>query len=171
MSADKPPNRPPDAPIRTGVVRTSDSSRRVTSRIGLLGQDTVWSRVNGVNDPARPPAHPRRSALLGELPVATHARAGARRRSDTVTPVSAVQTILVYVLIPAGIYGVIALLTLWPKSARSPRYRPGQQWTYEPVWWSASGLVAPEQTGRTAETEAEAGSEVRTARGGARGNW
>ena len=84
--------------------------------------------------------------------------------------VSAVQTILVYVLIPAAIYGVIALLTLWPKSARAPRYRPGQRWTYEPVWWSASGAVAPAQTGTT-EEQAAADPAVRTARGGARGNW
>jgi hypothetical protein len=97
-------------------------------------------------------------------------RAGAGGRSDTVIVVSVVQTILVFVLIPAAIYGVIALLTLWPKFARGPRYRPGQPWTYEPVWWSASGAVAPAQTGQT-EEHAAADPAVRTARGGARGNW
>jgi hypothetical protein len=84
--------------------------------------------------------------------------------------VSVVQTILVYVLIPAAIYGVIALLTLWPKFARGPRYRPGQPWTYEPVWWSASGVVDPRQTGVPAE-HTPVDLSVRTARGGARGNW
>ena len=84
---------------------------------------------------------------------------------------SVVQTILVFVLIPAALYGVIALLTLWPKFARGPRYRPGQPWTYEPVWWSASGAVAPAQTGMTAGEQAAADPAVRTARGGARGNW
>lgn len=83
---------------------------------------------------------------------------------------SVVQTILIYVLIPAAVYGLIALLTLWPKFARGPRYRPGQPWTYEPVWWSADGAVAPQQTG-TARTEAAVDPSVRTARGGARGNW
>jgi hypothetical protein len=83
--------------------------------------------------------------------------------------VSVVQTILVYVLIPAAIYGVIALLTLWPKFARGPRYRPGQPWSYEPVWWSADGAVAAEPGAVPAgETSAQP---VRTARGGARGNW
>jgi hypothetical protein len=84
--------------------------------------------------------------------------------------VSVVQTILVFVLIPAGIYGVIALLTLWPKFARAPRYRPGQPWSYEPVWWSAGGVVDPRQTGVPAEP-APVDPSVSTARGGARGNW
>jgi hypothetical protein len=85
--------------------------------------------------------------------------------------VSVVETILVYVLIPAAIYGVIALLTLWPKSARAPRYRPGQPWTYEPVWWSASGVVDPRQTGAPATEQTSVDPTVSTARGGARGNW
>lgn len=84
---------------------------------------------------------------------------------------SVVQTILIYVLIPAAIYGVIALLTMWPKFARGPRYRPGKPWTYEPVWWTATGAVAPEQTGAATEEPAPVDPSVHTARGGARGNW
>ncbi|HVV18478.1 MAG TPA: hypothetical protein VHF06_03535 [Pseudonocardiaceae bacterium] len=84
---------------------------------------------------------------------------------------SVVQTILIYVLIPAAIYGVIALLTLWPKFVRGPRYRPGQPWTFEPVWWTATGAVAPEQTGAATTETAAADPSVSTARGGARGNW
>jgi hypothetical protein len=84
--------------------------------------------------------------------------------------VSVVQTILVYVLIPAAIYGLIALLTLWPKFARGPRYRPGQPWSYEPVWWSADGAVATAPGAVPAENTS-AQQSVRTARGGARGNW
>ena len=61
---------------------------------------------------------------------------------------SVVQTILVYVLIPAAIYGAIALMTLWPKFARAPRYRPGQPWTYEPLWWSANPDGAQLPAGR-----------------------
>jgi hypothetical protein len=84
--------------------------------------------------------------------------------------VSVLQTVLIYVLIPAAIYGVIALLTLWSRSARLPRYRPGQPWTYEPVWWSASGVVDPAHA--DVDDEPAAGDTlVRTARGGARGNW
>lgn len=81
-----------------------------------------------------------------------------------------VETILVYVLIPAAIYGVIALCTLGPSRVSSPKYRPGQPWTYEPVWWSASGVVDPRQTGVPTE-QAPPHPSVRTARGGARGNW
>jgi hypothetical protein len=94
-----------------------------------------------------------------------------RSGSATVLRVSVVQTILVYVLIPGGIYAVIALLTLWPKFARGPRYRPGQPWTYEPVWWSADGAVAPEQSGAVPAGPAPEQTSVSTARGGARGNW
>jgi hypothetical protein len=74
-----------------------------------------------------------------------------------------VQTVLIYVLIPAVVYGFIALLTMWPKAVRGPRYRSGQPWTYAPVWWSAD-------SSRLTTTDAETTS-VRTARGGARGNW
>jgi hypothetical protein len=81
--------------------------------------------------------------------------------------VPVVQTVLIYVLIPAAIYGVIALLTLWPKAARATRYRPGQPWTYDPVWWSATGVVDGHQEQESTPVETAA----RTARGGARGNW
>ena len=84
---------------------------------------------------------------------------------------SVVQTILVYVLIPAAIYGVLALLTLWPKFARGPRYRPGQPWTYQPVWWSAGGAIDPRRSGGATTEQAPEQPAVSTARGGARGNW
>jgi hypothetical protein len=85
--------------------------------------------------------------------------------------VSVVQTVLIYVLIPAGFYGVIALLTLWPKAARAARYRVGQPWTYEPVWWSANGAVASDRSVTGPAETLPADPSVRTARGGARGNW
>ncbi|MCP3800902.1 hypothetical protein NLX83_16680 [Allokutzneria sp. A3M-2-11 16] len=79
------------------------------------------------------------------------------------------ETLLVFALIPLAIYGVIALLTLWPKFARTPRYRPGQDWDYEPVWWTANpaGVGARPASAATA-VDAQP---VRTARGGARGSW
>jgi hypothetical protein len=49
--------------------------------------------------------------------------------------VSVIQTLLVYVGIPALIIGVLALLVLAPGAARAPRYRPGEPWAYEPVWY------------------------------------
>ncbi|RJQ74578.1 hypothetical protein D5S17_22400 [Pseudonocardiaceae bacterium YIM PH 21723] len=87
---------------------------------------------------------------------------------------SIVDTILVYVLIPAGIYGLIALLTLWPRLARAPRYRVGQEWEYAPVWWSASsadqhGAHAADHSDNHVADKADVATS--TARGGARGNW
>jgi hypothetical protein len=81
-----------------------------------------------------------------------------------------VQTVLIYVVIPAGVYGVVAMLTLLPKAGRGPRYRSGQAWTYEPVWWSAKGVVDDGRADRST-TPVSTDTSVRTARGGARGNW
>jgi hypothetical protein len=95
--------------------------------------------------------------------------------------VTVVQTVLIYVVIPAAVYGLLALLTLWPKFARAPRYRPGQPWTYPPVWWTGSDAaehtsngVVPALTdthGRSKITTAMAQTSVQTAWGGARGTW
>ncbi len=89
---------------------------------------------------------------------------------------SIVDTILVYVLIPAGIYGLIALLTLWPRLARAPRYRVGQEWEYAPVWWSASSTGDHSRPAHAADhsdnnVAEKADVTTSTARGGARGNW
>ncbi|KAA2265248.1 hypothetical protein F0L68_05250 [Solihabitans fulvus] len=86
-----------------------------------------------------------------------------------------VETVLVFALIPLAIYGVITLLTLWPKATRTPRYRPGQEWGFEPVWWSANpaGVGSTGASGPYAQqVEDDAtGEPARTARGGARGSW
>lgn len=83
-----------------------------------------------------------------------------------------VQTLLVYVVIPAALYGVIALLTLVPKMTRNPKYRSGQEWTYDPVWWSANtGGAGSAHADSSVAADAQAGEPVRTARGGSRGNW
>jgi hypothetical protein len=90
------------------------------------------------------------------------------------------QVVLVYVVIPGAIYGVVALLTLVPSFARTPRYRPGQPWNYPSVWWTGSpngrvadkALDAGHQThGAHADAQSDAKSLVKTARGGASGNW
>ena len=48
---------------------------------------------------------------------------------------SIVETVLVFVGIPAGLFALIALIVLGPGSARAPRYRPGGPWPYTPVWY------------------------------------
>lgn len=98
--------------------------------------------------------------------------------SATVRAVTVLQTIGVYVLVPLVLYGVVSLFTLWPKIARGPRYRPGQEWSFEPMWWignpdgvghHGTGELGAGQLG--AGHAAGAGTAVSTARGGARGNW
>ncbi len=92
--------------------------------------------------------------------------------SVTVSPVTLVETILVFAAVPLAIYGAIALLTMREKFAKSPRYRPGQEWEHAPVWWTANpaGLAGPpaDRHGPTGSTD---GAPVRTAKGGARGGW
>jgi hypothetical protein len=83
--------------------------------------------------------------------------------------VSVVQTILIYAAIPLGIYGVVALLTLRDRFARTPRYRPGQQWDYPPVWWTANPAGVGDATSAVPSGGGSKGK--RTAKGGARGSW
>ena len=88
-----------------------------------------------------------------------------------------VQTVFVFVVIPLVIYGVIALLTLWPKFTKSSRYRPGQEWNFEPVWWTGnpagvgSGTNDSHTPNGTVDSADSAEAPVRTARGGASGRW
>ena len=57
-----------------------------------------------------------------------------------------VETVSVFALIPLGIYGVIMLLTLWPKFARGPRYRPGQPWSMAKlVMFNEKEKLAPDR--------------------------
>jgi hypothetical protein len=81
--------------------------------------------------------------------------------------VSVVETILVFAVIPLGIYAVIAMLTLRERFAKAPRYRPGQAWEHPPVWWAGN----PEGGGFAAAPSQSGGAARRTAKGGARGSW
>ncbi|HEV7649162.1 MAG TPA: hypothetical protein VGP26_13470 [Actinophytocola sp.] len=81
---------------------------------------------------------------------------------------SVVETLLIYAAIPLCIYGVIALLTLRGKFARTPRYRPGQPWDHPAVWWTANPAGVGTQT--DAVPTGSKGAK-RTAKGGARGSW
>lgn len=78
---------------------------------------------------------------------------------------SIVETVLVFAVIPLAIYGFIALLTLRSKFSGAGRYRPGQEWDYPPVWWSANpeGLAGRVPAG---DSDESAGT-----RGGASGSW
>ena len=76
---------------------------------------------------------------------------------------SVLQTILVFVVPTVGGYLLIALLAAAPRLGRRPRYRAGQPWTYEPLWWTAN----PEGAHLTAVESHPTSVE----RGGARGSW
>jgi hypothetical protein len=77
--------------------------------------------------------------------------------------VSVLETILVFVVPSVGLYLLIAALVVLPRRAARPRYRAGQAWPYEPMWWTANpeGAQLP-----PADGHAVAGD-----RGGARGSW
>lgn len=84
-----------------------------------------------------------------------------------VSRVNVVQTVLIYAGIPLAVYGLVALMTLRDKTARAPRYRPGQPWEYPAVWWTAH----PAGADASAVPTGGGGKARRTAKGGARGSW
>ena len=52
------------------------------------------------------------------------------------------ETILVYAVVPLAVVAVMAALTLRPDpKARRRRYRPGQPWEHEPLWYSPHGAT------------------------------
>jgi hypothetical protein len=99
------------------------------------------------------------------------------------------QTVLVFVVIPVAGLVVLAVLTIGPSANRSPRYRVGRPWDYEPVWHiarpnvsapagSAEGRAALAAASRPERAELSSGgpasvldADTGTARGGASGEW
>jgi hypothetical protein len=76
--------------------------------------------------------------------------------------VSVVQTVLVFIGIPAGIIAVIALGVYGKAIVRQPnRYRPGKGWDYPPAWY----VPHPDAV------VGQGSSETTTAVGGASGEW
>lgn len=90
--------------------------------------------------------------------------------STTVQRVSPMTTILLYVVAPIGGIVLIAAVTLIRPSGRGARYRSGDAWDHEPLWWMGnprgSGVTGPTVEAVPASPAAE-----HTARGGARGTW
>jgi hypothetical protein len=91
--------------------------------------------------------------------------------------VSVWETILYFAVPAVALYVGIALLVIAPRMARRPRYRVGQPWPHEPVWWTANpeGAHLP-PPGHTDGSDAErgpvrAGARAHAERGGARGSW
>jgi hypothetical protein len=77
--------------------------------------------------------------------------------------VTIVQTVLVFVGIPAGIIALVFLAVYGKSMVRQPnRYRPGKAWTYPPSWF----VPHPDAVAPTASNET-----TTTAVGGASGEW
>jgi hypothetical protein len=99
------------------------------------------------------------------------------------------ETVLVFGVVPLAGLALLALLTFAPSATRSPRYRVGKSWDFEPVWYvprpdiaapagSAEGRAAlaaasrPELTSGGASVAASVlDATPGTARGGASGEW
>lgn len=80
--------------------------------------------------------------------------------------------LLIYVGAPLAIAALIALLVFLPSLARGPRYRPGREWTAEPVW-----VNGPAEGASAAAPSGQGGGEVgeeparRPAEGGTSARW
>jgi hypothetical protein len=57
--------------------------------------------------------------------------------------VSVAETLLVYVGIPLAVILLIAALTFLPGGRKRPRWKSGQPWAHDPVWFEPH----PEETG------------------------
>ena len=55
------------------------------------------------------------------------------------TPLGAIETLLVFVGAPVGLFLLIAVLVLAPSMSRGPRYRPGVGWWAAPIWFNGPG--------------------------------
>lgn len=84
---------------------------------------------------------------------------------------SVVQTVLVFVVIPAVLFAALALPALSSGGARGARYRPGRGWSHEPVWYAPhpEALTRPSPARRAL---GRGGADAApTAKGGASGTW
>ena len=78
-----------------------------------------------------------------------------------------VQTVLVFVGIPAGIVALLGLAVYGKTLVRQPnRYRPGKAWTYPPSWYVPHPDAVVSHSG-----SASGGASATTAVGGASGEW
>jgi hypothetical protein len=91
--------------------------------------------------------------------------------------VSVWETILYFAVPSVALYVGIALLVVAPRMARRPRYRVGQPWPHEPMWWTANPqgahLPSVDHSGDHTADRAPAlvGARAGAERGGARGSW
>ena len=86
---------------------------------------------------------------------------------------SVLETILYFVVPSVGLYVLIGLLVMGRRTARRQRYRVGQPWAYEPLFWTANpeGAHLGAAHDDHADDHGVAGARAGAERGGARGSW
>lgn len=92
-----------------------------------------------------------------------------RRRPTLVSyrdAVTSLEVILIMAGVPLAIMVLLGLLTLRPHFARTRRYRPGEEWSYPPVLWTANPEALRDGVENHRSRDGSGGG-----RGGARGNW
>lgn len=62
---------------------------------------------------------------------------------DPGPPISALEVVLIFGVIPIGVFLLIALLVSLPSIVNGPRYRPGLGWQGAPQWYGAPGAERP----------------------------
>jgi hypothetical protein len=86
--------------------------------------------------------------------------------------VSGPEVFLVFVVVPGAIFALLAVLSMGRKPSTEDRYRCGQPWNYEPVWWSGNPQgAAHEPAEPSPEPQTSEPGAGQTAFGGARGGW
>lgn len=83
---------------------------------------------------------------------------------------SVTETVLIFVLIPLGGYLLLAALVFGPKAAKQPRYRAGQPWTHEPLWFLPGDARVVGHGGAAAAIDSGTPASSAAA-GGATGEW
>ena len=82
------------------------------------------------------------------------------------------ETVLVYAGIPLAIVAVLALLVFVPSGRKRARWKSGQPWEHEPVWYEPHpDAVAAGHGSHAALPAGASGHAPAGPLGGARGTW
>jgi len=82
---------------------------------------------------------------------------------------SILETVTVFVGIPAAVYAVVAGLVYMSGGRRNRRYRPGRPYEFTPVWFVSSRARLAQGAERAAIEAGPSTEAPATAKGGARG--
>lgn len=85
---------------------------------------------------------------------------------------SIVETLLVYAVIPGAAFVLLAVITMAKRGKRPGRYKPGEAWDHEPLWWTANpGGLEHGEVGRPGTGARAVTGSADVVGGGARGTW